>query len=193
MYKVALFGTAALLLLLAQLRLAHAQAAAAAADNNKCPLRSEDLKYWDWTPLRTACGKHCFHHGWPAKRHRVQLHVCSPDLQAPATTCHPATHGQLCAAMYVCRAGLSSRDFCTSCACAVATTTLSGFDRAGVLINSLRLRELKDETFRAVMDSCSSILTVEVSEVTDCRLLCCAGLLPGCEYVLEYDAVLLCL
>uniref|UniRef100_A0A383WBM5 Pherophorin domain-containing protein n=1 Tax=Tetradesmus obliquus TaxID=3088 RepID=A0A383WBM5_TETOB len=134
MWKLTLLGTAALLLLLAQLRLALAQAAAAAADNSKCPLRSEDLKYWDWTPLRTACDP-------------------------------------------------SSQDFCTSCACAVATTSWSGFDRAGVLINGLRLRELNDETWRAVVDSCSSILTIEVSEVgcdvTYCRLLCCAGLWRG--------------
>lgn len=65
MHNLALLGTAALLLLLAQLQLSNAQAAAAAAPVNAaaksgdCPITFGDLTYWDWTPLSSACGEIC--------------------------------------------------------------------------------------------------------------------------------------
>jgi hypothetical protein len=59
--------------------------------------------------------------------------------------------------------------FCSSCICAVGTALVSGFDRAGVLINGQRVGDLAaadDEAgvgaVNALMANCSAILGVQV-------------------------------
>lgn len=59
--------------------------------------------------------------------------------------------------------------FCSSCICAVGTALVSGFDRAGVLINGQRVSDLAaadDEAgvgaVNALMANCSAILGVQV-------------------------------
>jgi hypothetical protein len=71
MQKAALFATAVVLLLV-QLQVSDAQAAAAPATtaaampavmSGSCPLSAEDFATIDYAPLRRACGEHHLTHG----------------------------------------------------------------------------------------------------------------------------------
>jgi hypothetical protein len=70
---------------------------------------------------------------------------------------------------------LSGPAFCSSCICAVGTALVTGFDRAGVLINGQRVGDLAaadDEAgvgaVNALMGNCSAILGVQVGRWSWC-------------------------
>jgi hypothetical protein len=65
--------------------------------------------------------------------------------------------------------------FCSSCICAVGTALVSGFDRAGVLINGRRVGDLAAAdseagvgAVNALMANCSAILGVQVRHARRC-------------------------
>jgi hypothetical protein len=69
--------------------------------------------------------------------------------------------------------------FCSSCICAVGTALVSGFDRAGVLINGQRVGDLAAAdseagvgAVNALMANCSAILGVQVRQCPGCCLHC---------------------
>lgn len=72
----------------------------------------------------------------------------------------------------------SGAAFCSSCICAVGTALVSGFDRAGVLINGRRVGDLAAAdgeagvgAVNALMANCSAILGVQV-RAGRCYLKC---------------------